>query len=136
MAAMDLSVHSVNKDNNNDMTVVDLSIGNKNVTDQSNDDVKDDSGVASAADKLRSLLPHLDIATLNILCLARLQVRIKIYQTYLNLYLDSLTLTFVHMISSKLNRSKNALNKSCNKDKLSEIFLIMMIVMMVSLFVC
>jgi len=73
MAAMDLSVHSVNKDNNNDMTVVDLSIGNKNVTDQSNDDVKDDSGVASAADKLRSLLPHLDIATLNILCLARLQ---------------------------------------------------------------
>ena len=85
MAAMDLSVHSVNKDNNNDMTVVDLSIGNKNVTDQSNDDVKDDSGVASAADKLRSLLPHLDIATLNILCLARLQVRIKIFQTYFNL---------------------------------------------------
>ena len=98
--AMDLSVHSVNKDNNNDISVVDLSISKTDHHPSRNDDIKDEP--ASAADKLRALLPHLDIATLNILCLARLQVR----------------------------------KESCLRDKLSEIHLIMMVMMIVSLFVC
>ena len=68
--AMDLSVHNSNRDNNNDVSVVDLSI-TKNV----NDDKDDDINKLSDTDKIRSLLPQLDIAALNILCLARLQVR-------------------------------------------------------------
>jgi len=66
--AMDLSVHNTNRDNNNDVSVVDLSI-TKNVTDDKDDDINK----LTDTDKIRSLLPQLDIAALNILCLARLQ---------------------------------------------------------------
>ena len=64
--AMDLSIHNNNKDNNNHIRVVDLSLS-KPVSDEKAEDVK-------AEDKLKSLLPQLDITALSILTLARLQV--------------------------------------------------------------
>jgi len=75
--AMDLSVHNTNRDNNNDISVVDLSL-TKNLTDDKDQDIKhsydkDDAIIKTDSDKLRALLPQLDIAALNILCLARLQ---------------------------------------------------------------
>merc|ERR1719245_1799162 len=74
---MDLSVHNTNRDNNNDISVVDLSL-TKNLTDDKDQDIKhtydkDDAIIKTDSEKLRALLPHLDIAALNILCLARLQ---------------------------------------------------------------
>ena len=66
--AMDLSIHNVNKDNNNDIRVVDLSLA-KPLSDD-----KEEDGNNVTEDKLKSLLPHLDITALSILTLARLQV--------------------------------------------------------------
>ena len=79
--AMDLSVHNTNRDNNNDISVVDLSL-TKNLTDDKDQDIKhtydkDDAIIKTDSDKLRALLPQLDIAALNILCLARLQVNLN-----------------------------------------------------------
>merc|ERR1711992_185184 len=57
---MDLSIHNNNKDNNNHIRVVDLSLA-KPVSEEKTED------------KLKSLLPQLDITALSILTLARLQ---------------------------------------------------------------
>ena len=67
--AMDLSIHNSNKDNNNDIRVVDLSLSKPLSEDRQED------GKTVTEDKLRSLLPQLDITALSILTLARLQVR-------------------------------------------------------------
>ena len=67
--AMDLSIHNNNKDNNNDIRVVDLSLSKPLSEDRQED------GKNVTEDKLRSLLPQLDITALSILTLARLQVR-------------------------------------------------------------
>ena len=64
--AMDLSIHNNNKDNNNHIRVVDLSLA-KPLSEEKAEEVK-------AEDKLKSLLPQLDITALSILTLARLQV--------------------------------------------------------------
>ena len=66
---MDLSIHNSNKDNNNDIRVVDLSLSKPLSEDRQED------GKNVTEDKLRSLLPQLDITALSILTLARLQVR-------------------------------------------------------------
>ena len=70
--AMDLSIHNVSENNNNDPKVVDLSIPKKYVEDDNDcpkpvlsDDKKDE--------RIDKILPQLDIAALNLLCLARLQ---------------------------------------------------------------
>ena len=76
--AMDLSIHNNNKDNNNHIRVVDLSLS-KPVSDEKAEDVK-------AEDKLKSLLPQLDITALSILTLARLQVG-KLIGNYLGQHL-------------------------------------------------
>ena len=75
---MDLSIHNNNKDNNNHIRVVDLSLS-KPVSDEKAEDVK-------AEDKLKSLLPQLDITALSILTLARLQVG-KLIRNYLGQHL-------------------------------------------------
>ena len=67
--AMDLSIHNSNKDNNNDIRVVDLSLSKPLSEDRQED------GKNVTEDKLRSLLPQLDITALSILTIARLQVR-------------------------------------------------------------
>ena len=67
--AMDLSIHNSNKDNNNDIRVVDLSLSKPLSEDRQED------GKNVTEDKLKSLLPQLDITALSILTLARLQVR-------------------------------------------------------------
>ena len=89
MMAMDLSVHNMDRDNNNDSRVVDLSLakaGAKELKEVAGEAEEEARGPQEAADltklnseKLRALLPHLDIAALNILCLARLQVKIIPY---------------------------------------------------------
>ena len=66
--AMDLSIHNSNKDNNNDIRVVDLSLA-KPLSDD-----REEDGKNVTEDKLKSLLPQLDITALSILTLARLQV--------------------------------------------------------------
>ena len=68
--AMDLSIHNNNKDNNNHIRVVDLSLS-KPLSEEAAEEVKTE-------DKLKSLLPQLDITALSILTLARLQVGIII----------------------------------------------------------
>ena len=75
---MDLSIHNNNKDNNNHIRVVDLSLS-KPVSDEKAEDVKTE-------DKLKSLLPQLDITALSILTLARLQVA-KLIRNYLDPHL-------------------------------------------------
>ena len=69
--AMDLSIHNTNKDNNNDLSVVDLSLGRSPAT--ATVEVAEGKLELAGEEKLHSLLPQLDIAALNILCLARLQ---------------------------------------------------------------
>ena len=78
--AMDLSVHNMDRDNNNDIRVVDLSLakaGAKELKEAEEAVIRSQETDLSKlnSEKLRALLPHLDIAALNILCLARLQVR-------------------------------------------------------------
>ena len=81
--AMDLSVHNMDRDNNNDIRVVDLSLAKAGAKELK--EVEEEAVIRSQeadltklnSEKLRALLPHLDIAALNILCLARLQVREK-----------------------------------------------------------
>ena len=80
MMAMDLSVHNMDRDNNNDIRVVDLSLakaGAKELKEAEEAVIRSQETDLSKlnSEKLRALLPHLDIAALNILCLARLQVR-------------------------------------------------------------
>merc|ERR1719480_677297 len=73
---MDLSVHNMDRDNNNDIRVVDLSLakaGAKEVEEESVIRSQEADLTKLNSEKLRALLPHLDIAALNILCLARLQ---------------------------------------------------------------
>ena len=77
--SLDLRVHHMDRDNNNDIRVVDLSVGKDDSKEEEEDDPKiqrhgADRDIAPDSEKLRSLLPHLDITALNILCLARLQV--------------------------------------------------------------
>jgi len=76
--AMDLSVHNMDRDNNNDIRVVDLSLakaGAKELKEAEEEVIRSQETDLSKlnSEKLRALLPHLDIAALNILCLARLQ---------------------------------------------------------------
>ena len=79
MMAMDLSVHNMDRDNNNDIRVVDLSLAKAGAKEEEAEEAVIKSQEADItklnSEKLRALLPHLDIAALNILCLARLQVR-------------------------------------------------------------
>ena len=83
MMAMDLSVHNMDRDNNNDIRVVDLSLAKAGAKELK--EAEEEALIRSQetdltklnSEKLRALLPHLDIAALNILCLARLQVREK-----------------------------------------------------------
>ena len=79
--AMDLSVHNMDRDNNNDIRVVDLSLAKAGAKELKEEEAVIRSQEADLSklnsEKLRALLPHLDIAALNILCLARLQVREK-----------------------------------------------------------
>ena len=77
MMAMDLSVHNMDRDNNNDIRVVDLSLAKAGAKDEEEAVIKSQEADITKlnSEKLRALLPHLDIAALNILCLARLQVR-------------------------------------------------------------
>ena len=78
MMAMDLSVHNMDRDNNNDIRVVDLSLAKAGAKEEAEEAVikSQEADITKLnSEKLRALLPHLDIAALNILCLARLQVR-------------------------------------------------------------
>ena len=78
MMAMDLSVHNMDRDNNNDIRVVDLSLAKAGAKEEEAEAVikNQEADITKLnSEKLRALLPHLDIAALNILCLARLQVR-------------------------------------------------------------
>ena len=78
MMAMDLSVHNMDRDNNNDIRVVDLSLAKAGAKEEEAEAVikSQEADITKLnSEKLRALLPHLDIAALNILCLARLQVR-------------------------------------------------------------
>ena len=78
MMAMDLSVHNMDRDNNNDIRVVDLSLAKAGAKEEESEAVikSQEADITKLnSEKLRALLPHLDIAALNILCLARLQVR-------------------------------------------------------------
>ena len=77
MMAMDLSVHNMDRDNNNDIRVVDLSLAKAGAKEEEEAVIKNQEADITKlnSEKLRALLPHLDIAALNILCLARLQVR-------------------------------------------------------------
>ena len=78
MRAMDLSVHNMDRDNNNDIRVVDLSLAKAGAKEEAEEAVikSQEADITKLnSEKLRALLPHLDIAALNILCLARLQVR-------------------------------------------------------------
>ena len=78
MMAMDLSVHNMDRDNNNDIRVVDLSLAKAGAKEEAEEAIikSQEADITKLnSEKLRALLPHLDIAALNILCLARLQVR-------------------------------------------------------------
>ena len=78
MMAMDLSVHNMDRDNNNDIRVVDLSLAKAGAKEETEEAVikSQEADITKLnSEQLRALLPHLDIAALNILCLARLQVR-------------------------------------------------------------
>ena len=80
-----MSVLNLNRDNNNDIRVVDLSLAKAGAGAEELKAVEDEAVIISQeadltklnSEKLRALLSHLDIAALNILCLARLQVREK-----------------------------------------------------------
>jgi len=69
--AMDLSIHNVNENNNNDPKVVDLSIPKKYIDDT--DSSKSLYSEDKKDERIEKMLPQLDIAALNLLCLARLQ---------------------------------------------------------------
>ena len=70
--AMDLSLHNVNENNNNDPKVVDLSIPKKYI-ENDNDSSKTFHSDDKKDERIAKMLPQLDIAALNLLCLARLQ---------------------------------------------------------------